>query len=387
MKITNKTILKVNTLWLVIISLFTLAQIYYSAYIHAILLVLCFIACYKERRTAIKFLFMAIGICSIFVLLSILNKNGTTMEHVGFYLHYVTWPLIFLYVIKNYKTKEKEKLLYIILLLCIIGDILTLKQLSINMEISRLLAGTHLEGEKIKYYKLGVGGYGYVFAMSFLTFGVVRWLKNTKNKIEKIFLSIFLLINYLFILYASYTTAIIMTVVLTVLAMIYDWKKNSKILCILVMGIFIVIFGRTILRFCYNRASDLGLVWVAKRFGQLLYANENNDVLSLSRMNLYIQSITAFIKSPILGGKIYGGHSQIFDSFARYGIFAILLLFFLKNCMKMCNNLLCKNKLIAFYVVFIVFTCIDTCNVMQIPAVVFFVVPLIMHIEMERKTV
>lgn len=386
MKITNKTILKVVTLGLVTISLFTLAQAYYSVYIHVILLALGFCVCYRERSVALKFSMMGIGICAIFVLLSILNKSGTIMEHVGFYLHYITWPMMFYYVVNNYKKKEKERLLYIILMLCIIGNILTLKELSVNPEISRLMAGTHLEGEKIKYYKLGVGGYGHVYAMSFLTFGVVKWLKNTKNKFEKLFLIVFLIINYLFILYASYTTAIIMTVFLTGLAFIDDWKKDYKILCIIFMGILVVIFGEAILEFCYEKSNALGLVWVAKRFGQLLYANETEDVMSLRRANLYMQSINTFIKNPILGGYEYGGHSQIFDTFARYGISAVLLLVFLKKCMKTCNNLIRKNKLITFYLVFFAFSCIDTCSVMQIPVVVFFVVPLIMYIEMEKKT-
>lgn len=379
MKINNKSILKITTFILLLLSLFTLTQAYYSAYIHIALFLLCFLSCGKEHNLTLPFVASSIMICFVFVIMAIFKCNGTTMDHVGFYLHYITWPVLFICVARNYSTTEVKRLLYFIIAICIIGDILSLIQLSINPEISRLLAGTHLEGEKIAYYKMGVGGYGYVFAMAFFTFGIVRWLITSKSKLEKVYLSIFLVVNSMFILYASYTTAIVISIILAGLALVSGMKRGYKSVVIIIAILLILVLGRPLLELCYNIANDLELEWVARRFGQLIYAQENDDMSSLRRFGLYKASWDTFIANPLFGADEFGGHSQVLDSFAQYGVFAILLIIFIRNCKKLCDKLLIKSDLSIYTLIFFIFACIDTCSVMQLPVVVFFAVPLISY--------
>ena len=385
--ITEKGAFKFLLYALVIISLFTLMQAYYSAYIHLVLLILCILLCKKEQPYTLGFILGGIATCFLFVVLSFIKNNGSAMEHVGFYLHYITWPFLFVCVIRKFSRNEIKHLLYFIIGICIIGDILTLIQLSFDPDISRLLAGGQLQDEKIEYYKLGVGGYGYVFAMAFMMYGIVRWLKHTKRKAEKFYLSLFLIINSLFILYAAYTIAIILSIGMIGFALLSDMRIGYRISLVLAVIVLILAFGTQLLETCYNIADSLELTWVARRFEQLLHSQQTNDMSSLRRFVLYTISWNTFLENPFFGGYAYGGHSQILDIFAQYGIFAIFMPIFFGCCQSLCNKFLGKAKLTVVFLAFLIFACIDTCSVMQIPVAVFFIVPLMQYRALEGSKI
>ena len=385
MKITDKGILKITVFALIILTLFTPAQAYYSAYVHLGLLGLCFLVAGKAQREVFFFVFGGVFLCGIFVLMTIAKELGTVMTIIGFFLHYLTWPTVFLCVTRAYSYKEMKRLLLIIVGLCIIGDVLSLIQLNINPDIARLLAGVSLEEEKIMFYKKGVGGYGYVFAMAFLTFGIVRWLRTTDKLWERAYLIVFLVINSLFVLYAAYTTAIMITILMAGVALMSGAKNKYRLLIVMIALLIVVCFRMPIIEFCYNVANDLEIEWVAKRFGQLLYAQKEDDLSSLRRFELYKLSWNTFLRHPLFGGGIYGGHSQVLDVLAGYGVFGFALIWLFNNCKKLCEKVLVQSNLTIFFFTFFAFACIDTCSVMQLPVAVFFVVPLIAYMEIKGE--
>ncbi len=387
MILTEKSVLKFFTALLLIFCLFTLAQAYYSAYAHMALLILCFLLCRKEQHVILGFFAKGAMICLLFVAMAFFKNDGAVMEHIGFYLHYITWPLLFVCVTSRYNVKEIKHLLLFIIVICIIGDILSLIQLNINPDISRLLSGGQLRDEKIQYYKLGVGGYGYVFAMSFIMYGVIRWLKNSKSRIEKIYLTIFVIVNLLFIIYASYTTAIVISIVLIAMASASNIQKGYKTAIIIITILAFVAFINPMLELCYDIANELELEWVARRFEQILSVQDTGDMSVLKRYALYIISWNTFLQNPILGGTDYGAHSQILDTLARYGMLGMFLPIFLGYCKSFCSKVLGKSDLNIVFIAFMIFSCIDTCSVMQIPVVVFFVTPLMLYVEQKEAAV
>ena len=195
---------------LIILSLFTAAQAYYSVFIHVGIFMLCYLVCAKEQKYTTAFVSTSIVLCLIFCMMSLMKGYGLAMEHFGLFLHYVTWPTLFVFVVHRNSIKGMKWLLYLVIISCIIGDILSLIQLNINPEISRLISGMYSGSESITYLRKGVGGYGYTYAMAFFTFGIVRWLRVTTNKKEKLLLIVFLVINTIFIIRASFTLAIAM---------------------------------------------------------------------------------------------------------------------------------------------------------------------------------
>lgn len=377
---------------LIILSLFTAAQVYYSVYIHIAIFAVCYLVCAKEQKHTTAFVSTGVVLCVIFCMMSLTKGYGLAMEHFGLFLHYITWPTLFVFVVKRGTLEEQKKVLYLLIVLCIIGDVLSLIQLAQNPDISRLLAGDlHISAsERLYYQRVGVGGYGYTFAMAFLTFGVIRWLKFTDDKREKVLLITFLIVNSLYIVNASYTTAIVLAIVMAGAAIISGMQSWSRILIIVVVIVLILAFASPILQFCYELADSMELEWVAKRFGQLITAQENDDMSSLRRYELYKESWDTFASKPIFGGVIedgdtYGGHSQLLDTLAQYGLFALLLPAFLIFCKFTCCRYIKKIKLTLFYLAFTVFLFIDTITAMQLPAILFFAVPLIAYMESEGQ--
>lgn len=388
LKMNSNKMFKFCVIALIVLTLFTLTQAYYKYILHIGLLVLCFLSCGKAQKQVALFSGVCIVITLTFVCMSLMKGHGLTMEHITFFTHQATWPFLFLCVISNFEAKEIKWLLYFAIALCIIGNILSLIELGKNPDIARLLAGDQLEGTKNYYLKRGVGGYGYVFGMVFLVFGAIRWLKNSTNKKEKAFLIVFLITDYLYIIYAAYTTAIAMAIVLTGLALIAGMKSGQRIFVLIIVIVLVLAFANPILEFAYNLAQDLELDWVVRRLGEVIDAQNDGDVSALRRYNLYKESWDTFALRPIFGaiqdkGDTWGGHSQILDAFAQYGLFASLLLVFWNRCRMTCQNYIPNFKLGFFYIVFYVFSAIDTCAAMQIPVIVFFVVPLIAYMESE----
>lgn len=375
---------------LVTLSLFTVLQAYYRVYIHLAVFLLCYLTCSKEQKYTTAFVSTSLVLCVVFCMMSLMKGHGLATEHMGLFLHYTTWPVLFVFVIKKYDAKSIKKILYMVIVMCIISDILSLIQLGINPEISRSISGMYTAAEATVYYKKGVGGYGYTYAMAFLTFGVVLWLKNTSDRREKLLLITFLIINSLFIIQASFTLAIVMALVVVGLAMVSGMRSFSRVVIITIVIVLILIFAMPILQFGYDLANDLDLPWVVKRLGQLIEAIEQDDMSSLKRYELYKESWDTFVLRPIFGaiqekGDTWGGHSQILDTMAQYGLFASLLPAFLMYCKNMCCRHITNFKLTTFYLVFVVFIFIDTCTAMQLPVVLYFVVPLIAYLESEGK--
>ena len=195
-KTNNEKVFIVCVVAMIALSLFTAVQVYYRVYIHVALLALCYLVCAKEQRHTVVFAMTGVVLCAVFCMMSLIKGNALGMEHFGMFLHYITWPILFVFVVYKFNAEEKKKILYLIIVFCIIGNILSLIQLAENPDISRMLAGDRMsESEKYYYQQMGVGGYGYTFGMSFLTFGAVRWLKVTQSKKEKTLLITFLIIN------------------------------------------------------------------------------------------------------------------------------------------------------------------------------------------------
>ncbi len=388
LKLNSNKMFKLCTVALVVLTLFTLAQAYYKFVIHLGLLILGFLFCGKAQKHTAVFIGTGIAICLAFVAMSIVKEHGLISEHIAFYLHYITWPFLLIGVIHNFEKDEIKKLLYLVIFMCIVGNILSLIELEKNPEVSRLLAGVQLGDQKMYYLKKGVGGYGYVFAMAFFVFAIIRWLKSTDNKREKTFLTLFLILNYLFVLYSSYTTAIAIALIMTGLALIAGMKDGSRAAVIIIVLVLVLAFASPILELGHDLAEDLNLDWVSRRLGEVLDAQDDSDMSALRRYDLYKESWDTFVSKPIFGGvpfegDTYGGHSQILDTFAQYGLFAFLLFAFFGRCQSMCRRHSQNVDLKFFYLIFYVFATIDTCAAMQIPAIIFFVVPLIAYLESE----
>lgn len=363
----------------------TLLQIYYNAYVHLILFGCCIIFSHKPHKLILPLGLGALT-CALFMLLSVGKLAITPMSQLGFYLHYITWPVVLVAVLNTFTLKQKLILMRLMLIVAIVGSLCSLRYLVVDPNISRLLAGAATATEMHNYFSKGIGGYGTVYATVFLCFGAIYWFVNTKVRTDRILIIAFLSSAYLFILYASYTTAIIITVIISLLAFTSKVKPMIKSLIVIaIISLLLVLLWDNIAESAINLFSELGLERVVQRLTQLTQASQNNDMSSLQRTQLYIKSFEAFIEHPLKGGNVAGEHSQILDTLAYFGIagffMPLLLGYYSMKCIK-----LSSIRLSLFYIMFFALITVNTCSAMQIPVMVFCVCPLIVNTVKEQRS-
>ncbi len=383
--------LKRNMLFICVIALsvyttLTLLQVYYNAYIHLFLFGCCLIFAHNRYKFAAP---LTVGgiICCLFIILSIDKTAVTPMGQLGFYLHFITWPVVLIASIQTFTLKQKLIIMRLMLIVGIVGSLLSLRVLLIDPNVSRQLAGAATQAELQEYYSMGVGGYGTVYATVFLCFGAIYWFVNTKSNFDRCIIIAFLVIAYMFILYASYTTAILITVILSLLAITSKVKPMIKSLVVIaIIAFLLIVFWDNLISLSLGILRELDLQKVIERLTQLTQASGNNDLSSLTRSQLYLKSLASFFAHPLTGSDVSGGHSQILDTLAHFGIIGIcmpcLLAYYSYKSVK-----LSSVRLSLFYLMFFALICVNTCSAMQIPVSVFFICPLIVNTVKEQKAV
>ncbi len=362
----------------------TLLQVYYSVYIHLVLFFMCILFANNRHKFVVP---LAVGgvVCILFFFLSFDRVAVTPIGQIGFYLHYITWPVVLIAALQTLNLNQKLIIMRLMLIVGIVGSLLSLRVLLVDQTISRILAGEATEAEMQEYYSRGVGGYGTVYSTTFLCFGAIYWLTHTKVKLDKILIIIYLATAYLFIIYASYTTAILITIAVSLVAMTSKIKPMMKSL-VVVAAIIILIFllWDPIIDLIISIFNRLELTVVVRRLTQLTEATENNDLSSLARAQLYLKSWESFIAHPLVGSDVAGRHSQILDTMAYFGIagvlMPILLVYYSLKCISVSSR-----RLAMFYGIFFVLITVNTCSAMQIPVSVFFLCPLIINAVKEQN--
>lgn len=362
---------------LLLLTLCTFLQGMYSVIIHLVILVLCFLVIGKIDGNIISIVLVSAVPILILLFLSTGKVETTPIAQLGFFLHYISWVALLIAADKALTVGQKMFILRFVILMSIVCNIASLLVLASNSDAARLLAGSATEEARSEFYYLGLGGYGYLYAMVFLTYGAILWLKNSKKKFDKFLLIVYLITNYAFILYASYTLAIIMVLIITVSALTTKMDLYKSLAILTICGILLVIFGGLVLNFGVEIAERLDLPWVVKRLTQLSEAQMTGDYVGLTRTQLYLESLKSFSDNPIFGGQVVGGHAHMLDWLGLFGICAIpamcSMCYMAYKAYKVCKN----RNFITYYSIFFVFSFINTCSSMQIPVIVLFVCPMI----------
>lgn len=384
MKAIKRNMFFIFVMALAIFTSLTLLQVYYNAYIHLFLFGCCLIFANKRYKFAVP---LAAGglLCFLFMFLSMNRVAVTPMGQLGFYLHYITWPVLLIAANNTLNLNQKLIIMRVMLIVGIVGSLLSLRVLLVDSNISRILAGAATETEMYEYYSRGVGGYGTVYSTVFLCFGAIYWFINTKSMADRCLIIAYLATAYMFILYASYTTAILITVVISLLAFTSKVKPMIKSLLVIgLIALLLIVFWDNLVEFAITILRELELDRVVQRLTQLTQASSNNDLSSLQRSQLYLKSFESFLQHPLAGSDVAGKHSQILDYLAYFGIIGIfmpvLFGYYAVKCIK-----LSSRRLIFFYLMFFALISVNTCSAMQIPVSVFFLCPLMVSTVKEQN--
>ncbi len=237
--------------------------------------------------------------------------------------------------------KRGRTLFYLSICMLSITAVTSCRVLVQNAEAARKLAtvSDSQSAFAIEMSMKNVGGFNLVY-LSVLFVPLLIWLVTlcktlgSQKSYIKPFLGLSAILLMVFVMYASYTTAII-TMLLTVVLVLMVTRTKQKN----VMLFFIVIFALILYLLRYQLADFMTMIGnnmggaVANRMSYLADAIngvENSSDAQL-RITYYERAWQTFLRHPIIGGLPVGdlqisGHSMILDVLAKYGFIGAFLL-------------------------------------------------------------
>lgn len=321
----------------------------------------------------------------------------------------VNFPLFFFGIFVNHYYLYYKKDYYLLGMIALISLIVigissfqTLIGLISYPFASRQLAGGIASNEQlIKLYTgLGIGGYGFIYSITFTLIAIFYLFFNKDKRIKngiKVFAFIISLIMIITIFKASYAISVMLLAISSISLLLSNNLKGLVVVIIICILTFVIIpksyIGNTILNIAsivdnnhilYGKFIDLA--------NYFLFSPESSQ--TLGRLNLYKDSLTTFISNPIFGlynpfkiitnpNYTVGGHSGWLDFLAYYGLFSGIPLFlslgltvkhhltFFKNCGYF------KYILTVYIFVFIYGFINPILDIYEIGFAVFFLVPAI----------
>lgn len=402
-----KTILFLNTCFVIML----IFMYYYVAYpVTAVQVYICIIGIfsttflyYSGFNNKIEIYVLAFGmVCLNEFLFGILNLSTKYLVtvitcEVVFYI----WPLIYAIVLKTYKRKRIMVIIAIALSVFLITAYNTNIGLDVYPFASRSLAGFATQSEQLFFAKMGIGGYGFVYAGVFIVPAMIFCVLKMKNMLFKIAILLISIFEMYVVIKADYAIAASIIILLIISLFTYNNKPFRIImlgLLLFLMTAFMLLFGTQILEHIGRFAYDCGQFTVANKFSMLSQAIEMNKVYEIRRIVLYIVSLKTIFKYPIIGGMWfsgaeYGRHSGLLDYIAQFGVGSIWLFVYFSNAFSVQIKSLTNEKLkTGLRVVHFYFYILIAVNMfliyVEIAIAVFFIVPLIFWLtdqELLRK--
>lgn len=265
-------------------------------------------------------------------------RNDSFINRVGAnYTIFVSFfPLLYV-ASGNFSKIDCRKFLNIVYFISFITAVTTIVgTFSFESPCRELATPDNVELDRL-YKSHNIGGYGFIYYLVLLIPILVREL-FLNFSVKKLLL----LLTFAFcILRSEYTTAIIMTLLGLALALLFQSKSKILRLGIIVIGIVVVVSMQELLNWASSSVVDTSYT-LKTRFDMMsdysMYGDADND-LGI-RVFLYMQSINAFLSSPLFGNLLsfsphpVGEHSEILDYLGGSGLFGIAVFFLLLHFLK-----------------------------------------------------
>lgn len=294
-----------------------------------VILFLYFLARKKGEKIQM-FLYFLLPFIVWKIWLYLLGINDITSYVYSIFLEFV--PMMAgLYLIRI-KGGELKLFAITIIVLFIITIITTIIGLNIHPEASRVLATAISSDseELITYNWMNIGGYEFTYMMVLMYPLVILAFKL--GKIKWWFALILTALIATYILFACYTTSLLLFIITS---FFWFFKKDLKpfhILIFLFFAIlFIALFYGVFAGLLEKLADVINDDIMSPRLRSIAGGRETLEDNEDNRWELWLMSLNTFLRSPIFGtvfeyGQI-GGHSFILDFMAQYGLFGLIFLF------------------------------------------------------------
>ena len=277
---------------------------------------------------------------TLYVMLRSLSSGKGLFTTDAFNAYIIVFLVVIYIWAMRQPAKRQKTLLYLIFAALIFNYVYSIWVLTQDPDASRA-AATGSAMEKSPYDVLNaVGGFDAVYGgISVVTILLCMLRSPKQGAFKKQLLVVILALAVVFIFMASYATALVL--MLFAIALVFG-SRNRFFTGLLVIGlVLILMYHETIGQWIMEQSSHLSNMETLQKkmldFGKMLKTFEATGTYDGTdgRMARMQWSINTFMQHPIFGGhgvsgaKI-GGHSEILDMLAKYGIvgFGLLASFF-----------------------------------------------------------
>lgn len=296
--------------------------------------------------------------------------------------------LIFGYYLYYEDKKKLTIFLNISLIIILMIGINTIINLIKNPNLSRILATANPDEyyAKVKF----IGSFGFAYGLVFIIFSIIgsKIFNNaTKNKMIYIILVLILAIT---VIYEQFMIAIILLGIAICLHIFRAYNIKRLLLSALIFSLIFALFLPSVNRILKITAENIKQDAISQRLyeiSDLLESNNLEKTVDLkSRVERYSWSIETFLNDPlgIEKGKNIGGHSEILDEYAKYGliiasltvaVFISYMNFIKKDILTQKNT---RNMWFINEIVYLIYATINTSMFIITSMMIFFIVPLIL---------
>ena len=300
----------------------------------------------RQRRFAVLYVFL------IFYFLSSSFSVGavSALNRVVAFMS-VCSPILMYELLK--RTKRSTRIRFVVIL-----TIVLLFDVFLSFQYQRLLGVTTMRDASIlgdQYYIVYIA-FNISYSLALIAPACLEIIKKQNKRISGnkkyvIVLGFLMVLFSLFLVRAQFMTAIILALLGYTFVMFYKKKRLFRFL--IGVGFAIVVFVLvlpSIIDLLGNKKKYYDISYRLEEIQSVLTGNEQNAVDIGSRQNLSMLSLETFIRNPIFGvnhrlvddqhviQQGVGNHASWPDSLALYGLFALLLFFFLFDSLKRQKN-------------------------------------------------
>ena len=265
----------------------------------------------------------AIFMVAVALITYILNGAGSVIGEISVYMMVLAY---FISIYSSDSWQNYEIVVPITLGLLIFFNYRTATALSEDAAIARMLVRD--TEELYAYFRRGVGGYGLVYPQVCIAPVVYAWtIKSFERNKFYFLLGLGWAVSFWAVIKdAGYSIAIIVAALS--LAVLILYRRKSVVPAFVIS--FVLLAGTILLLVYVEDFRNLVLrvfegTKVVRKIEDLLSTAEGETADSFSsRITRYEWSLQSAFQYPIIGGRLFGarigGHSEILDTFAKYGV-------------------------------------------------------------------
>lgn len=358
-----------------------------------------FLVCANDKKYIVKYLsicipvllfLLVLEICSFFVDNSIVYVIRQMNENILFVLVFIG---LFLYYSAEKRTKSRRRIIFIWCIDTIMAAIYTNYRLLENPMLSRILA----TGDSEAYLEetvstAGVMGYGNIYGLVLFVVALIGIRNKISNFQKMVIFCCGVLFTYT-ILQAQFFIALMLVIVGVIINIIVGETYNKKKYVMLFIFLpFAILIGHLGIEIILPKLIDSDILpeMISKRLAMINSGRYLNEFFSSSRGIVYLQSINA-IKSSFGMGVIFtgdttGGHSEILDLLANYGVLLAVVFIYgiwrIKKHIDISIPISLRSSYNIVWLVYVMIGAVNTALWCPTTLVLLLIIPL-MYIEIK----